>query len=56
MYRRFGYVYDDILQKHESPYDPEKATQERPERAVLIHKRLQEDGLLNDALKVTFAC
>ena len=52
MYRRFGYVYDDILQKHECPYDPQKQTQERPERAVLIHKRLQEEGLLKNALKV----
>ncbi|VDD86940.1 unnamed protein product [Enterobius vermicularis] len=52
MYRRFGYVYDDILQKHECPYDPQKQTQERPERAVLIYKRLQEEGLLKNALKV----
>uniref|UniRef100_A0A0N5AS48 Hist_deacetyl domain-containing protein n=1 Tax=Syphacia muris TaxID=451379 RepID=A0A0N5AS48_9BILA len=52
MYKQFAYIYDDILQQHESPYDPKHETQERPERAVLIHKRLQDEGLLKGAKKI----
>ncbi|KAL3995197.1 Histone deacetylase domain family protein [Acanthocheilonema viteae] len=48
----FGYVYDDIMQQHASPYDPNRKTQERPERTVLIHSRLQNDGLLKDAINI----
>lgn len=50
----FGYVYDDIMQQHANPYDPNGKTQERPERTVLIHSRLQNDGLLKDAINVCY--
>lgn len=48
----FGYVYDDVMQQHVNPYDFNGRTQERPERTVLIHARLQNDGLLKDAINV----
>ncbi|VDM93235.1 unnamed protein product, partial [Onchocerca ochengi] len=48
----FGYVYDDIMQLHANPYDPKGKTQERPERTVLIHSRLQNDGLLKHAINI----
>ncbi|VDM10903.1 unnamed protein product [Wuchereria bancrofti] len=48
----FGYVYDDIMQLHANPYDPNGKTQERPERTFLIYNRLQNDGLLEDAINI----
>lgn len=51
----FGYIYDECLQMHQCPYDPENRTQERPERAELIHNRLQNDGLLKNAIKVFYS-
>ncbi|CAD6195573.1 unnamed protein product [Caenorhabditis auriculariae] len=46
----FGFVYDERMLEHECGYDPTMA--ERPERMRLIYERLQNDGLLNDAIKV----
>ncbi|KAK5978067.1 hypothetical protein GCK32_008381 [Trichostrongylus colubriformis] len=48
---RFGYVYDERMLKHKCNYDSTMA--ERPERMALIHERLQKDGLLKDAVKLT---
>ncbi|RCN30188.1 hypothetical protein ANCCAN_24045 [Ancylostoma caninum] len=46
----FGYVYDERMLEHECAYD--ETMQERPERMVHIHNRLEHDGLLKGAVKV----
>ncbi|RCN28708.1 histone deacetylase family protein, partial [Ancylostoma caninum] len=46
----FGYVYDERMLEHECAYD--ETMQERPERMVHIHNRLDHDGLLKGAVKV----
>ncbi|EFO24809.1 hypothetical protein LOAG_03674 [Loa loa] len=48
----FGYVYHHITELHVNPYDPNGKTQERPERTTLIYSRLQNDGLLEDAINI----
>ena len=47
----FGFVYDERMLEHECGYDPTMA--ERPERMKLIYERLLNDGLLEDAIKVS---
>lgn len=52
VYKPFGYMYDEMNRKHRCLWDPNNTTQDKHERAALIHKRLLADGLLDDAVMV----
>ncbi|VDN52891.1 unnamed protein product [Dracunculus medinensis] len=45
-------MYDEMNRKHRCLWDPNNTTQDKHERAALIHKRLLADGLLDDAVMI----
>ncbi|KAK0393335.1 hypothetical protein QR680_000158 [Steinernema hermaphroditum] len=51
MSKKFGFVYDERMLAHECLYDD--FVYERPERARLIYERLRDEGLLDDAVKIS---
>ncbi|KAK0414366.1 hypothetical protein QR680_007283 [Steinernema hermaphroditum] len=47
---KFGFVYDERMLAHECLYDC--SMEESPERCRLIYERLNQDGLLKDAVRI----